>query len=83
MRRKGRLGKVKKILIRVNRDEKLLAEELSHKQGKNTSEYFRDLLHDDAERVHLNIHLKIAEKYEKTLGEFRSLLKIVKEKGRG
>jgi hypothetical protein len=37
MRRKGRLGKIKKILIRVNRDEKLLAEELSHKQGKNPS----------------------------------------------
>jgi hypothetical protein len=83
MREKGWARKTRKILIRVNRDEKKLAEELSHKKGKNTSEYFRDLLHDDAESVHLNIHLKIAEKYEKTLDEFRSLLNVARKKGRG
>jgi hypothetical protein len=83
MRKKGKMGKVKKILIRVDRNDKKLAEELSHKQGKNTSEYFRNLLHEDAERVHLNLHLKIAEKYEKTLGEFRTLLNSTKNKRKG
>ena len=79
MREKGKHTKTKKILIRVDRDDKELAEELSHKQGKNTSEYFRDLLHDDAERAHLNLHLKIVEKYEKTLAEFRTLLNAARK----
>jgi serine phosphatase RsbU (regulator of sigma subunit) len=83
MREKGWARKTRKILIRVNRDEKKLAEELSHKKGKNTSEYFRDLLHEDSERKHLDIHVKIAEKYEKTLGEFRTLLNTTIKKRRG
>ena len=82
MREKGKLGKIKIILLRVNSDEKKLAKELSHKQGKNTSEYFRDLLREDAERQHLNLHLKIVEKYEKTLAEYRTLLNEAK-KNRG
>jgi hypothetical protein len=83
MREKGMLGKIKIILLRVNYDEKKLAEKLSHKQGKNTSEYFRDLLREDAERVHLNLHLKIAEKLEEQLAELRSIIGEVKNKRKG
>lgn len=51
MREKGKMRKEKKILIRVNKDEKALAETLSRAEGKNTSEFFRTLL---AEREHMN-----------------------------
>ena len=83
MREKGWGRKTKKILIRVNKDEKKLAEELSHKKGENTSEYFRTLLREDAERKHLNLHVKIAEKYEKHLAELRSIIGEVKNKRKG
>jgi len=74
MREKGRMRKERKILIRVNRDEKQIAEELSHKAGMSTSEYIRNLLREAKESDHLNLHLKIVEKYEKTLAEYRTLL---------
>jgi antitoxin component of RelBE/YafQ-DinJ toxin-antitoxin module len=74
MREKGKMRKEQKILIRVNRDEKQIAEELSHKAGMNTSEYIRSLLQEAKEHEHLNLHLKIVEKYEKTLSEYRTLL---------
>jgi hypothetical protein len=80
MREKGRLRKEKKILIRVNRDEKRMAEELSRKEGKNTSEFFRDLLKEHRENKLLEVHLNIVEKYENMLGKYRSLLEEQKKK---
>jgi len=44
MREKGKMKKEKKILIRVNKEEKALSEKLSKEEGKNTSEFFRDIL---------------------------------------
>ena len=49
MREKGRRAKIRKIIIRVNQDEKQLAEELSHKAGMSTSEYIRGLLREAKE----------------------------------
>lgn len=40
--------KEKKILIRVSAAEKQLTEELSQAAGKNTSQFFRDLLKEHA-----------------------------------
>jgi len=83
MREKGRRAKIKKIIIRVNRDEKELAEELSHKAGMSTSEYIRGLLREAKENEHLNLHLKIAEKYEKQLAELRDIIEVAKNKNKG
>jgi len=46
MREKGKKKKEKKILIRVNREEKKDAEEFAKKEGKNVSEFFRGLLEE-------------------------------------
>lgn len=43
-REKGRSRKEVKILMRVSREEKKLAEKLSKAEGMNTSEFFRTLL---------------------------------------
>jgi antitoxin component of RelBE/YafQ-DinJ toxin-antitoxin module len=83
MREKGKLGKIKKILIRVNRDEKQTAEELSKKAGMNTSQYIRSLIKDAVNDEHMKLHLKIIKKYEETLDEFRTVLKVAKNKGQG
>jgi len=80
MREKGRMRKEKKILIRVNKDEKQMAEELSRKEGKNTSEFFRDLLKEHQENKLLEIHMSIVEKYENMLGKYRTLLEEQKKK---
>lgn len=74
MREKGRMRKESKILIRVNKDEKRMAEELSKKEGKNTSEFFRDLLKQHKEKKLLELHLNIVEKYEDMLVKYRKLL---------
>ena len=80
MREKGKMRKEKKILIRVNKDEKRMAEELSRKEGKNTSEFFRDLLKDHRESKLLEVHLNIVEKYENVLGKYRKLLDEYKQR---
>lgn len=80
MREKGRMRKEKKILIRVNKDEKQMAEELSRKLGKNTSEFFRDLLKEHKENKMLELHVNIVEKYENMLGKYRKLLEEHKQK---
>jgi antitoxin component of RelBE/YafQ-DinJ toxin-antitoxin module len=77
------MRKTKKILIRVSKTDKELAEELSEKKGMNTSEYFRTLLREDAEDQHLKLHLKIVDKYEKQLTELRSIVGAVKNKRKG
>ena len=74
MREKGRNRKEKKILIRVSKDEKNLAEELSKKDGKNTSEFFRYLIKEHAEKERLDKHLEIIAKYEELLGRYAKLL---------
>ena len=74
MREKGRNRKEKKILIRVSKDEKNLAEELSRKDGKNTSEFFRYLIKEHAEKQRLEQHLDIIGKYEELLGKYTKLL---------
>ena len=80
MREKGRMRKEKKILIRVNSDEKKMAEELSRREGKNTSEFFRDLLKEHRESKLLEVHLNIVEKYESMLDKYRTLLEEQKKK---
>lgn len=80
MREKGKMRKEKKILIRVNSDEKQLAEELSRKEGKNTSEFFRDMLKTHKESKMLEIHMAIVEKYENLLGKYRKLLEEHRKK---
>lgn len=80
MREKGRMRKEKKILIRVNVDEKKMAEELSHQAGKNTSEFFRDLMKEHKESKMLELHMNIVQKYENMLGKYRALLEEQKKK---
>lgn len=80
MREKGKMRKEKKILIRVNSEEKEMAEQLSRKEGKNTSEFFRDLLKSHKESKMLEVHLAIVEKYENLLGKYRKLLEEHKSK---
>ena len=80
MREKGNKKKEKKILIRVNKDEKQLAEDLSKKEGKNTSEFFRTLLREHRDKKLLEVHLGIVEKYEKMLSKNRTLLTEHKSK---
>jgi len=74
MREKGKKKKEKKILIRVNREEKQLAEDLSRKEGKNTSEFFRSLLREHRDKKLLEVHLGIVNKYENMLKKYRALL---------
>jgi hypothetical protein len=74
MREKGKMKKEKKILIRVNRDEKKQAEQLAKEEGKNTSEFFRSLLREHGDRKMLEVHLNIVEKYEGVLEKYRNLL---------
>jgi hypothetical protein len=74
MREKGKMKKEKKILIRVNRDEKKQAEVLARQEGKNTSEFFRSLLKEHSDRKMLEVHLNIVEKYEDVLDKYRELL---------
>ncbi|MCE5300157.1 MAG: ribbon-helix-helix protein, CopG family [Spirochaetia bacterium] len=74
MREKGKNKKTKKILIRVSREEKALAEELSRKEGKNTSEFFRDILRDKTEAKLIATHADIIARYEQTLKKYVDLL---------
>lgn len=74
MRRKEKNRKDKQILIRVNNEEKQMAETLSKKEGMNTSEFFRSLLWKYEEQKKLDIHLAIVEKYEQMLEKYRKLL---------
>jgi antitoxin component of RelBE/YafQ-DinJ toxin-antitoxin module len=83
MREKGKHIKTSKILIRVNKEEKKAAEELSVKAGMNTSEYIRGLLREAKMSDQLSFHLKILEKYQKTLAKFRTLLNATVKKRKG
>lgn len=80
MREKGKFRKEKKILIRVNDQEKKAAEELSKKEGKNTSEFFRDLIEEHRQKKFLDVHMQIVEKYENLLEKYRQLLSEHKKK---
>jgi|DewCreStandDraft_4_1066084.scaffolds.fasta_scaffold02406_18 antitoxin component of RelBE/YafQ-DinJ toxin-antitoxin module len=79
MRKKGKNRKDRQILIRVNNEEKMLAEKLSQKEGMNTSEFFRALLHEHKEQKKLDIHLAIVAKYEQMLEKYRKLLSEYKK----
>jgi len=74
MREKGEFKKKRMILIRVNEQQKKTAEELSQKEGKNTSEFFRDLLEEYRQDKFMDVHLAIVEKYESMLEKYRQLL---------
>jgi uncharacterized protein (DUF1778 family) len=74
MREKGRNRKEKKILIRVSKEEKDLAEMLSKKEGKNTSEFFRSLIKDHSDMKALDKHLQLIKAYEETLLKYKQLL---------
>jgi hypothetical protein len=80
MREKGKFRKKKMILIRVNEQQKKTAEELSQKEGKNTSEFFRDLLEEYRQDKFMDVHMAIAEKYENLLEKYRQLLAEYKKK---
>ncbi len=83
MRKKGKAAKIKKIIIRVNAEEKTAAEELSKKSGMSTSEYIRNMLYEAKMIDRLSLHLKIVEKYEKILADLRALLKSAAGRRRG
>jgi uncharacterized protein (DUF1778 family) len=74
VREKGKNRKEKKILIRVTRDEKDLAEQLSKKEGKNTSEFFRGLIKEHADIQAINKHVQLLNEYENTLQKYKELL---------
>lgn len=78
-RRKSPNRKEKKILIRVNNEEKQLADQAARKAGKNTSEFIRSLIRKSEENKKLEVHVNIAEKYEKMLGKYEELLKEFKK----
>ena len=77
-RRKSPNRKEKKILIRVNNEEKRMADESARKAGKNTSEFIRSLIREKEESKRLEVQVNIAEKYEKVLGKYEELLKEFK-----
>ncbi len=77
-RRKSPNRKEKKILIRVNDEEKQLADNAARKAGKNTSEFIRSLIREREESKKLEVHVNIAEKYEKMLDKYENLLKEFK-----
>jgi len=74
MREKGK-KKEKKILIRVSKDEKMLAEKLSKTEGKNTSEFFRELL-KEKKTVKGFILL-----FQKIVNQNEKLIKYITQKG--
>jgi hypothetical protein len=83
MRKKGKYRKDKKILIRVDQIEKELAEELSQTEGKNTSEFFRSILHEYNGNKQLELQLKLTEKNRALARELKEALVMAKRKGRG
>lgn len=80
MREKGKKRKEKKILIRVNTDEKRDAEQLSKAEGKNTSEFFRYLLDKYKKEKLLDKHNEVIKRYQKILTELKEVLKCAKKK---
>jgi hypothetical protein len=86
MREKGRFKKVKKILIRVNPEERDYAFSAAKKEGKNTSELFRELLKNHEEDKIHKLILRIGKRNEKLFKEYRSMLGVllkIKRKGKG
>lgn len=73
MRWKGKIRKNKQILIRVNNEEKIIAETLSKKENLTVSELFRRLLWARNEEKKQDIHNIIITKYEETLEKYRKL----------
>jgi hypothetical protein len=73
MRRKGKMRKNKQILIRVNNEEKIIAETLSKKENLTVSELFRRLLRARNEGKKQDIHNIIIAKYEEMLEKYRKL----------
>jgi len=74
MKGKGRFRKNKMILIRVNEEEKKAAEDMAKEARKNTSEFFRSLLQEHRDSAYLDVHMRIAEKYQSMLEQYRQLL---------
>jgi antitoxin component of RelBE/YafQ-DinJ toxin-antitoxin module len=83
MRNKGKYRKEKKILIRVDRNEKEMAEEISHSEGKNTSEFFRGMLNEYSGIKQLDLMLKLTDNNRKLVKELKDVLAMAKRKGRG
>ena len=75
MREKGKKKKDKKILIRVNKEEKTLAEKLSREDGKNTSEFFRDML---KEKQTIKDLMPL---FQKIVDQNERLIKYIAQKG--
>ena len=80
MREKGKNRKEKKILIRVSKEEKDMAEVLSKKEGKNTSEFFRSLIKDHSDMKALDRHIQLIKEYEETLSKYKQLLEEYQKK---
>ena len=62
------------IMVRLTCEEKLLAEKLSKKAGKNTFEYFCGLLNDYKKIKIMEKVLNIVEKHEAVLCQYREFL---------
>lgn len=63
-----------KSLIRVSKQEKLLAEKLSSEHGENTSEFFRRLVKDEVDSSKLRSNLIIIEQQIKVMKEIKNIV---------
>ena len=75
--------RIKKILIRVSRAEKKLAEKVASQHGENTSEFFRRLIQEEKDRGKVDVLLRIVESQQQSLKEIKGLLAHVKTKAQG
>ena len=76
LRRKksSKTRKSKKILIRMNREQRRLADELADGENKNISTLFRDMLRDhEKTNVEKEIH-RLAGRHKKIIKEFEKLI---------
>jgi len=80
MDKKKKRGKIKKAELRLNNDERNEIKEAAEAQAQSTSEFIRDLLEERRTTAQLNLHLRIAERYEAVLEKYRRLLKECKKK---
>ena len=78
MRRKDKTRRNHVILIRVNREEKTLAERLSSTAGENVSEFFRRLLREAVNDSFSKRCSVLLEKHKKILKEHKKILKNIK-----
>jgi uncharacterized protein (DUF1778 family) len=82
MREKGMKGRKTGIMIRVNSDEKAMANRISHLEGKNMSQFFRDYLHEYHGNHQLNLLIKLTDESRRLLKEYKNVLGRATKKGK-